>query len=256
MHVILEVIRGETGPLSGGIKDTSWEKGATIRQRARHRRLLSNLFTRSPEIFRHRVNIWRARKSWKTAGVLFIHVPKVAGFSLSRSLYGHVYGHMTALEVEANAADLFAELPVFAVVRNPWDRVVSAYHFAIAGGVGAMRVAQPAQYRQPAFRTFDAFLEEWLPAQNLMKCDYIFQPQYRFVCRPTGELAVDFLGRMEDMQSTYDFLAEITGRNLEVKRENTSNREADYRGYYTHPRLKNLVADAYAEDVRLFGYDF
>lgn len=202
------------------------------------------------------MNSWRARKSWKATGILFIHVPKAVGFSLSRSLYGHVYGHMTALEVETYAPDLFAELPVFAVVRNPWDRAVSAYHFAIAGGIGAMRVARPNLYRQPAFRTFEAFVEEWLPRQNLMACDYVFQPQYQFVCRPSEELAVDFLGRMEDMQSTYDFIAQATGKRLEVKRENASDRDADYRGYYIHSRLKNLVADAYAEDVRLFGYDF
>ena len=57
---------------------------------------------------------------------IFVHVYRTGGTSIDKAFGGnnHKGGTHTALETVPNWKDYFS----FAFVRNPWDRVVSAYH--------------------------------------------------------------------------------------------------------------------------------
>ncbi|GAH07415.1 unnamed protein product, partial [marine sediment metagenome] len=58
------------------------------------------------------------------------HIPRNGGTSINNALYGRFMGHYTARDVRFWAPDLFGRLPSFAVTRNPWARLLSAYRFA------------------------------------------------------------------------------------------------------------------------------
>ncbi len=198
---------------------------------------------------------WRRRSQWRHAGVIFVHVPKAAGTSIAHALYGRSMGHMRASEIKRYCPDLFAKLPTFAVARNPWDRAVSSYHFVKQGGSSDAGVWRPDRYTASAFRSFDAFVDEWLPAQNLRTVDYVFQPQSWFVEDASQRLLVDYMGRMEDMVALERFLRDRLGRDVVVVRRNASARADGYRTSYT-PHLRDRVAEIYRRDIELFGYDF
>lgn len=68
---------------------------------------------------------------------IFVHIPKTAGISISRSIFGNLGGGHTKIrdyELIFSAKD-FNNYFKFTFVRNPWDRIFSAYRFLKNGGI-------------------------------------------------------------------------------------------------------------------------
>lgn len=199
----------------------------------------------------------RRRSQWHRAGVIFVHIPKAAGTSIADALYGRSMGHMTAVEIRLFCPRLFARCATFAVSRNPWDRLVSAYEFVKQGGTREAAVWGRPVYRDSAFESFERFVRDWLQEQDLHSLDYVFQPQYRFVEDRRGNIIVDYVGRIERMDGVEMYVADVTGvAALAVPTKNVVQRRAHYRRYYPDAGLVNCVGDLYRRDVDLFNYDF
>jgi hypothetical protein len=130
------------------------------------------------------------------AGILFIHVPKTGGMSICNALYGQQLKHGSARYYHHVAPQL-ARLPSFAVVRDPVDRFVSAYRYAVSGGSADNRVAPEFRSLYTGFRSIDEALDHVEAAATPYAVDHIFRPQSWYVTTRTGQLAVDdlfFLG--------------------------------------------------------------
>ena len=83
----------------------------------------------------------------------------------------------------------------------------------------------------------------------------LFQPQHSFLANAEGELLTDYVGRVETMQQSFEFIASKIGiPPVQLEKVNATDR-ADYREYYDQ-ELIDGVARLYAEDLRLFGYEF
>lgn len=221
---------------------------------------MRSLYYQLPESFRLAVLVRvRAAPHWKRAGVIFVHIPKAAGTSISHALYGRSIAHPRALDIERWATPELRSLPSFAVSRNPWDRLVSAYRFAKRGrGIGGARqswVWRPEQYQVPEFDTFERFVKEWLAPRDVPTLDGVFQPQSAFVCDADGRLLVDHIGKLEDLGTTFAFLREKLGYVPAIEEANRSGERVDYRTFYT-AELMETVGQIYQHDVRTFGYDF
>jgi chondroitin 4-sulfotransferase 11 len=197
-------------------------------------------------------------REFSRAGLIFIHVPKTAGVSVSLAVYGRTFPHNTAAEFKASFPLLFPSLPSLGVVRNPWERCASAWRFAVeGGGKGPFRVKilEAHRYQEPAFSSFGRFVEEWLPDRDLVTEDHVFQPQHRFVADARGRPLVTLLGRMERLDELATELSDRLRRKIVFPRLNASGVKVDYRRLYT-PRLADIVGRAYARDIELFGYSF
>ena len=128
----------------------------------------------------------------------------------------------------------------FAFIRNPFDRFVSYCAF--------MTRAQ-GHFQQDPKAVMRHFLAN--PPQKHI----LFQPQHSFVTAPDGSLLTDHLGRVEQMQQSYDEIAARIGiPSQQLDKVNSSKRE-DYRDYYDQ-ELIDGVAKLYARDLELFGYVF
>ena len=69
--------------------------------------------------------------------IIFIHVPKTAGVSIIRSLFGDVTleSHRNFQFYQKIFRKDFENYFTFSFVRNPWDRLYSSYMFLKKGGL-------------------------------------------------------------------------------------------------------------------------
>jgi len=202
-------------------------------------------------------NLFRRRKYWARSNCIFIHVPKAAGTSINTALYGRTLGHYSALEIRETFPRLYERAFKFSLVRNPWDRILSAYRFAKQGGTDSMGVYMPEQYQRPEFDTFERFLNDWLTQQDLKSIDFIFRPQYIFVCDMNGRMILDFLGKTETIESDLLNVSGKIGKRIYAGKANsTNNTMDDYRFAYKSSKMIDLVYALYQEDVDKFDYQF
>ncbi|MHC4939829.1 MAG: sulfotransferase family 2 domain-containing protein [Planctomycetota bacterium] len=192
-------------------------------------------------------------RSFDEHGVVFVHVPKAAGISVCRSLFGNLAGGHTTIaqyQVIFHPAE-FDRYFKFTFVRDPWDRIHSAYHFLMRGGFGELDACW-ARENLGGFANFDDFVKRWVNEKNIESWVH-FRPQHRFVClpgRPTP--AVDFVGRFENLEEDYEFVrARIPGAGP-LRHENRTERP-DFRDDYSE-ESRAIVARVYRRDIDMFGY--
>jgi len=210
-------------------------------------------------------------KSFDKHKCIFVHIPKTAGVSVVKSLFdnlggGHAkIGEYQQLYTETEFKNYFK----FTFVRNPWDRLVSAYNFLITGGINE-RDKNWAENNLRQYPDFDSFVKNWLSRKNVYTYPH-FIPQFEFVCIEGLEPAVDFIGYFENLEEDFEYVANKLGIQTKLQHLNKTERKTKYYGdkiveifvdekkdyteYYTDETAK-IVADVYREDIEIFGYDF
>jgi len=187
--------------------------------------------------------------------VIFVHVPKAAGTSVCRSLFGSLAGGHTKIS-EYQVVFTPAELRryyKFTFVRNPWDRLHSAYHFLRKEGSSPQDREFAATLAD--FGSFDEFVRLWVNEENIERFVH-FKPQYRFLCLAgRRKPAVDFVGRFENLAQDYETVrARIPGAKPLVHVNRTEDRP-DYRAEYSD-EARDIVARVYRRDIAMLGYAF
>jgi len=133
----------------------------------------------------------------------------------------------------------------FTIVRNPWDRLVSAYSYLIT----RRRGRRQGYSKWP----FEKFVKKVVLSRGL-SADLHWAAQYPNAYFE-GEQFVDFVGRFENLDSDWKYICRQIGcKQTRLPRKNSSS-HAHYSESYT-PELKELVAELYADDIELFGYQF
>jgi hypothetical protein len=147
------------------------------------------------------------------------------------------FEHMPAARVRAYVGEeVWRSYYKFAFDRNPWDRQVSWYFYK----------TKSKRWR-PSFARFMASRRRaYVNNHELYMLD--------------GALAVDFLGRYENLEADLNKALKAIGvrRTIHVPRTNvTRDREGvgDYRPLYTDA-TRALVADWYRPEIELLGYGF
>ncbi|MFV0890145.1 sulfotransferase family 2 domain-containing protein [Metapseudomonas otitidis] len=184
---------------------------------------------------------------------LFIHVPKCAGSSVCLSLFDGWYpGHLPLYWYERQFPEQYAESFKFTFVRDPLERAYSAYAF-LRGNPLSTRDAE-AQRLVRSFRDFDEFVARWLHPDNLHR-QLHFAPQTDFLVDSLGQLAVDFIGRQENMAHDFHRLCQRLGVQADLPRANVSceRQSAPVRQFCT-ARTRRLVRRAYQRDYEMLGY--
>ena len=97
----------------------------------------------------------------------------------------------------------------FAIVRNPWDRLVSFYKYF-------------GYTLRMDFKTF--VIKEF--RENVWTRKYWFvAPQTEFVCDDEGKIIVNYIGRFEKLQNDFDYVCEALNLpKIEVPRVNVSKK--------------------------------
>jgi Sulfotransferase family len=197
-------------------------------------------------------------------GFIFFAVPKTGTHAVRQALRAHLgeddleqvglferkkfpfpelkdvrHGHVSAREIRPVLGEkIFASYFKFAFVRNPYDRFVS--YCAFKGREGAFP-SDP--------RGFMRYVVQGArpPYQTLLL------PQSEFLIGDDGKPAMDFIGRTEDMQASYDRIcARIGLAHSPLERVNASprGRAQDY----LDRDLRQWVNAFYRRDFEMFGY--
>ena len=187
---------------------------------------------------------------------LFVHIPKCAGISVSQSLFGCRTGsHLTIRDLQlVYSRGEFDRYFKFTFVRNPWDRLVSAFFFLKKGGFGT-RDRSWSNEVLSVYSDFDTFVKDWLTPENIYSYLH-FVPQHKFLRSQGNHPVVDFIGRYESLEEDFLYIQKKLGINAELKHLNiTEGHNDDYRTYFSD-ETANIVADVYREDLLIFRYSF
>jgi hypothetical protein len=193
----------------------------------------------------------------------FIHIPKCGGTSIE-CLFLPTAGKQNVPNKHATLSALLGKCPniqhyfKFAFVRNPWDLTVSMYTY-----LWLSEYVWPVTWRQQYKDFAKLSFREWV------KHPYFQTPTIRSVnvAMPGGadgeysdwiqsaETRVDFVGRFESLQQDFDSICDtIKIRRMRLPHVNKTDR-MHYSSYYDD-ETRSIVAEKYARDIELFGYEF
>jgi hypothetical protein len=153
------------------------------------------------------------------------------------------HGHLSLRQVRPHLGDAaFASYFKFAFVRNPFDRFVSYCAFMTRNTDAFGRAPRQVMHE---------LLFKVRPLDHIL-----FQPQHVLLVDDDGALLADDVGRVEQMQESYDRLcARIGIPSRALDKVNATSPRGDYRRYYDDT-LTQGVAELYRRDLELFGYGF
>jgi hypothetical protein len=129
----------------------------------------------------------------------------------------------------------------FGFVRNPFDRFVSYCSFM---------TRQHGAFDRDPQATMRKILFDVRPMDHVH-----FQTQASLLTDADGRLDVDHVGRVEEMQASYDTVCERIGIPSRALDKVNSSRRGDYRQYYDQALIDGVAA-LYRCDLELFGYSF
>ncbi len=137
-------------------------------------------------------------------------------------------------------ADKFKKYFKFAMVRNPWDRLVSEFEYI---------KTQPShsRYKRLAAMDFAEFIEYQAkrPAAH----------QVNALTLKNGEVGCDYVGKLETLDESLEVIAKFTRLSFgELPHINKVQRR-DYRSYYDDA-LKERVEKLWFKDIKTFDYEF
>lgn len=129
----------------------------------------------------------------------------------------------------------------FCFVRNPWDRLVSEYKFLLR---------KPAHGRHSRVRKLDGF-KQFIQMQIPRNDAY----QINMLCDKQGELLMDFVGKMENVNNDWRTVCEKIGIEHQALPRINSTQHRHFREYYDH-ESRQWVARHWKREIELFDYSF
>jgi len=184
---------------------------------------------------------------------IFIHIPKTAGSSIGDALFGtDLTGHWTANTFKWTNPHKFTSYFKFAFVRNPWDRVASSYHYLKMGGK-TRSDATWALKNMAEFDSFEDFVLYGLHKNHILNWVH-FRSQLEFIKDENDNIALDFLGRFENIAEDFEYINRKIGTKRPLPHRNNSDRPP-YTELYT-PAMAKKVSIIYKEDIHQLNYCF
>jgi chondroitin 4-sulfotransferase 11 len=183
---------------------------------------------------------------------IFVHINKTGGTSIEMVFEPEAdqkdvrYKHASAAYYRRKFPIRFWRYFKFAFVRNPWDWLVSRYHWSRdRQHLFDYSFAEMLTRLQNGARLADE--APWLEKEALL-------PQFdRLAIR--GKLAVDFIGRYESLDRDFDRIC----TRLRIGPKALPHAfKTDHRPYvdYYDDTTRKIVEQVYARDIAAFGYRF
>ena len=205
---------------------------------------------------------------------IFVHIPKTGGTSVALALEdramkddimlgdtpkalkrrrklrdvqsrGRLWKHSTLADIEGVIPqDSFADYFCFALVRNPWDRAVSYYHWL-----------KDQSFEHPAVMLAKTLDFEPFILHPVILASFRTSPAAHYLTDSSGTCQASLFVRLEHLRTDIAALERHLGFELDIPHTNQSERRRDWRGYFSESSRKG-IAEACGEDIERFGYRF
>lgn len=183
---------------------------------------------------------------------IFIHVPKCAGSSVATSIFGSTPAwHLPLYWYEKQFKERYDEYFKFGFVRDPLQRALSAYRYLLQTPQPRDKEAHELVSR---YSRFDTFIDGWLHSDNICKQIH-FAPQHHFLQNSMGQIAVDFIGRQEHLETDFLALCERLDINAQLSHLNRSPGSGYPTAALCSVATRKRIREVYARDYELFAYD-
>lgn len=151
----------------------------------------------------------------------------------------------------------FESMYKFTVVRNPYDRAVSAWKY-----LGRNRFFDFKYYRMKrSFEYFLSCLPEYFDQRfkQIYHLGYVglhIAPVWDDITDEKGNILIDKVVKLENFNEDISDLNKIIGKKIELDvRNNKGARDPNYRKYYNKKTIK-LVEGIFYNDINEFNYNF
>ena len=187
--------------------------------------------------------------------MIFIHIPKAAGTAVNQGLFGRLagLGHVSCqkyLQIYGSAA--FYSMFKFTFTRNPYDRFVSAYEYLKNGGNNSHDLLFKQEVIDQ-YEDFNDFVLNGFALRADIQNRIHFRKQVDFLLIG-NRIAVDFLGRHENIQKDYQYIASMIHDAHELENINSSRRNTSFDEYFMNNRVRDIIRNCYEPDFRLLKY--
>lgn len=184
-------------------------------------------------------------------------IPKTASLSLAFALNGlcEMINHVEEAVHGETLRKFRRENPgvfVFTFMRNPFDRLVSAYSWIAQQDTKVNLKAIEWKKHTDPYKSFEKFVTSEIGEGKGLGVMHL-RTQHSWIS-DNGKLMVDWVGKFENLQGD---VARLCGKMgwpvVKLGKWNSSVGRKDYRGYYTQETAA-IVAKAYEKDFELGGY--
>lgn len=158
---------------------------------------------------------------------------------------GRLWKHSTLADIDGVLTpEEIEQFFCFTLVRNPWDRMVSYYHWLRA-----------QTFDHPATRlAHDMEFENFVCAPQTVAAQKASTARH-YMTDAAGTEQADGYFRLEHLEADLGPLRDHLGFLPKLPRINQSDRKRDWRPYYSQ-KARDSVAEACREDIERFGYSF
>lgn len=191
---------------------------------------------------------------------IFVHVPKTGGTSVQVALSPWANkrftgGHTTALEFAFIEPEAWQRYFTFGFVRDPWDRLLSAYQYLMALppelGISLQDFVRGRLLRYAD--DFDGFVAHLAAEPTVIYYVPHLRPQHTFLGDPQGHILVDHVARFEAIDAEWRGICQRIGIDVPLPHHRQSTPPTVHPPRYT-AQSRAQVATLYQRDIALFGY--
>jgi Sulfotransferase family len=201
---------------------------------------------------------------------IFIHINKCAGSSMTYAIAPHLgeedivlgvtpegeklsrewkkknglHKHATAAQVKEVLGDeIWNSYFKFSFVRNPWDMLVSTYHWWLET---SWDDEKGTSQKIKDLKNFEEYVLS--PYCRKRGC-------FEFLTDREGNVLVDFVGKQEYLEQDFAYICGKVGLpNIDLPHRNASQ-HMSYMEYYDQ-ELRKVVRRRFVKDVKTFNYSF
>lgn len=162
--------------------------------------------------------------------IIFVHINRTGGTSIEKFFNSKLHDHSCAQHILAEVGkEKWNEYFKFSIVRNPWDRLVSAY---------SRRVKCNELCSSVTFKDwfFEIRNEWWVVQSNWLNSD------------------LDHVGRFENLNLTYELICNKC--NLKNKIQHINKTKHFHYSFYYNKEMIYLVEKICKKDINKFKYSY